>query len=112
MARQGNHGQADTRSVNWSDVARLIKQLEAQYGGHVELTFDCEGTRGGQDAIWVRAKLYESFRVVDERPTDVCSALWPTGASRTMAGLSFRLLHQLDHCADSRLRAEGGGMPF
>jgi len=110
MARHGNHGPSDTRSVNWTDVAAMIEGLEREYGGLVKLTIDRDGVRGATAGLWVRASLYAGWSDHGERPMDVCAALWPTNASRTMAGLSFRLLHQLDHAADARRRSED--LPF
>lgn len=112
MARQGNHGPSDSRAVNWSDVSRTIEALEREYGGLVKLTMDREGARNSGEALWIRAGLYTGWADLHERPIDVCAALWPTHAVRTMSGLCFRLLHQLDHAADARKRAESDGLPF
>jgi hypothetical protein len=113
MAKYGNHGpQKDTRAVNWADVTALIKALELEYGGLVKITMDCEGASGRNDAMWIRASLYSGWADQSTRPSDVMSALWPTNASRTMAGLVFRLLHQLDHAAEARRKAESEDLPF
>jgi hypothetical protein len=112
MARQGNHGGRDTRSVNWSDVAMVIEALEQQYGGLVKLQVDREGCRGGSEALWVRALAYEGWSDFGERPVDVSTQLWPSNACRTMAGMCFRGLHSLDHMLDARHREDKGGRAF
>lgn len=111
--RHGNHGpQKDTRAVNWPDVAATIEALEREYGGLVKLQIDREGAKGATAALWVRGLLYRGWSDYNERPIDVVSALWPTAQCRTMAGLAFRLMHQLDHAAEARRRAEGSDLPF
>jgi len=112
MARWGNHGKADTRSVNWDDVAATIEALERQYGGLVKLQLDREGCRGGSAGIWVRALAYRDWCDRLTNPIDVCTKLWPSNAHRTMAGMCFNLLHSLDHALDARNRASDGEMPF
>lgn len=112
MARQGNHGPKDTRAVNWTDVALCVEQIEQQYGGLVKIWFDREGVRGGTAALWVRVGLYAGWADHGEKPRDVVAGVWPNNASRTMAGMIFRLLHQLDHAADARARAEAEDLPF
>jgi len=111
--RHGNHGpQKDTRAVNWVDVAATIEALEREYGGLVKLQVDREGAKGATPALWVRGLLYRGWSDHNERPQDVVASLWPNNQSRTMAGLCFRLLHQLDHAADARRKAEGEDYPF
>jgi len=111
--RHGNHGpQKDTRAVNWADVAATIEALEREYGGLVKIQIDSEGCRGGTKALWVRCLMYRGWDDRNERPVDVTVAHWPTIQVRTMAGLVFRLLHQLDHAADARRRAESEELPF
>ena len=112
MARQGNHGPRDSRAVNWSDVARVIDALEREYGGLVKLQIDREGCRQAGEALWVRAMAYRGWSDHGERPVDVVAALWPTHAVRTMAGLCFRLGHQIDHALDARRKAESEDLPF
>lgn len=111
MTRKGNHNDDKGRQPTWADVSATIQAVEACYGGHVEVCFDVEGARGAAGQMWVYAKLYGSFRVVAERPTDVVRALWPTHQSKEMPSLVFRLLYQLDHAADARRRAEREGRP-
>jgi len=106
VASKGNHNNERGSQPTWTDVTATLRALEACYGGHVEVCFDVEGTGGASGAMWVYAKLYRGFRVVEERPVDVVRSVWPTAACREMPSLVFRLLHQLDHCADARLRAE------
>lgn len=111
--RHGNHGPTkDTRAVNWVDVAALIEALEREYGGLVKVQLDREGTRGGTEAIWVRALAFKGWCDHKERPTDVVAAVWPTNSARTMAGLVFRLVHQLDHAMQARRKAESEELPF
>jgi len=111
--RHGNHGpQKDTRAVNWPDVATTIDALEREYGGLVKLTIDREGVRGATAGLWVRASLYSGWADQGTRPNDVCAGLWPNNTARTMAGLAFRLLHQLDHAAHARRIAEAEDLPF
>jgi hypothetical protein len=98
--------------VNWFDIASTIEALEKQYGGLVKLQIDREGARGGTGALWVRALGYDGWADQAVKPLDVCALLWPTNACRTMAGACFRLLHQLDHAADARMRAEEAERPF
>jgi len=112
MARYGNHGPADTRSVNWTDVAATIEALERTYGGLVKLQVDREGCRGGTSALWVRALGYRDWKDHSVTPLDVCTRLWPTNSHRTMAGLCFNLLHSLDHALDARHKAESEDIPF
>jgi hypothetical protein len=112
MRRDNHHSGRDTRSVNWPDVAATIEALEKEYGGLVKLTIDREGVRGTGAALWVRASIYSGWADLSVKPTDVCACLWPTSASRTMAGLTFRLLHQLDHAADARRKTERSDLPF
>jgi len=111
MTRKGNHNDDKRSQPTWADVSATLQAVEACYGGHVEVCFDVEGTRGAADQMWVYAKLYRSFQVVEEKPVDVVRALWPTGQCREMPSLVFRLLHQLDHAADARQRAEREGRP-
>jgi len=111
--RADNHNtRKDSRGVNWTDVAATIEALEREYGGLVKLTVDREGVRGATEGLWVRASIYTGWADLHQRPIDVCSALWPTNASRTMSGLCFRLLHQLDHAADARRKASEDDLPF
>jgi len=111
--RYGNHGpQKDTRAVNWFDVAGVIQSLEKEYGGLVKLQMDCEGTRGAQNAVWCRVMAYRGWSDFGERPVDVVSKLWPSNQHRTMSGLFFLGLHQLDHALEARRRAEGEDLPF
>jgi len=109
MTRKGNHNDDRSRQPQWSDVTATMQAVEACYGGHVEVCFDLEGTRNAAGQMWVYAKLYRSFTTLAERPMDVVRALWPTLQCREMPSLVFRLLHQLDHVADARLRAEREG---
>jgi hypothetical protein len=90
----------------------MIEALEREYGGLVKLQIDREGCRNAGDKLWVRAMLYSGWADHQARPLDVCAALWPTMAVRTMAGLTFRLLHQLDHAAEARKRSSEDDLPF
>ena len=112
MPRQPNHGRDAQHEPTWANIGETIQWLEATYGGHVQVVVDTEGTRNASGALWVRAMLYRGFQVHGERPVDVVAALWPTNKHRTMTGLMYRLLHQLDHAADARMRAEQEELPF
>lgn len=109
----GNHGpQKDTRAVNWADVSSMINELEKAYGGLVKVQMDKEGTRNLANQLWVRVLAYRGWDDANERPIDVITALWPSNSHRTMAGMVFRLLHQLDHALEARNRAESEDIPF
>jgi len=109
----GNHGpQKDQRAVNWSDVSAMIQSLEKAYGGHVQVLMDCEGTRNAAGALWVRVMAYRGWDTQGERPTDTVAKLWPSNSTRTMAGMVFQALHQLDHALEARNRAESEDIPF
>jgi len=103
--RKNNHNDERTPQPQWKDVAMLIEALEKHYGNHVEISFDREGCRGGSEALWVYAKMYDGWTTV-KAPRDVIRSLWPSNSHKTMPGMLTRLLHQLDHAADARERAE------
>jgi hypothetical protein len=105
MPRANNHNDEKQRQPTWSDISLLLQQLEAEYGCHVEVSIDVEGTRGASGALWVYARAYEGWKTV-EAPRDVVRSLWPTHQHATMPGLMFRLLYQLGHCIDARLKQE------
>lgn len=105
MANQGNHGKDKGHSPTWSDVSRMIERMEEEYGGHVEIVFDREGTRRLAEAMWVYARLYPGWHTLCEKPTDVARAMWPTSSCKEMPSLCFRLLYQLSHMADARREA-------
>lgn len=77
----------------------------------MEVSFDVEGAGGASGALWVYAKLYKDFRPMAQGPTDVVRTLWPTHKCKEMPSLVFRMLHQLDHAADARIRAEREARP-
>lgn len=111
--KYGNHGpQKDHRAIKWQDVSLLVQQLEREYGGHVSVLLDCEGTRGASGALWVRVLAYRGWDTQNERPIDSIARSWPTHSAATMAGLVFVMLHQLDHALDARHRSESEDVPF
>lgn len=111
MPRKGNHNDEKGRQPTWVDVSATMRALEACYAGHVEVSFDLEGTRGASGTMWVYAKLYRGFKTVAEGPVDVVRAVWPSATCKEMPSMVFRLLHQLDHCAEARLKAEREARP-
>lgn len=112
MANQGNHGHDARRAPEWADISDLIQQVEEQFAGHCEVSIDTEGTRSRANAVWVYAKLWRDYSPATNKPVDVVRAVWPTNQHKTMPGLMFRLLYQLMHCAEARLRAESEDIPF
>jgi len=109
MANQGNHGYDKKSQPTWLDVATTIRAIEATYGGHVEVSIDMEGASSATGAMWIYAKLYRGWITHGTAPVDVVRGLWPRNDCREMPSYMFRLLHQLDHSADARVRSERGG---
>jgi len=112
MPRQGNHGERDTRSVNWVDVASMLQSLHNAYEGLFIIVYDIEGARNAAGALWVRVLYYPDGKSVGKAQHVVCK-LWPSNAHRTMAGMVFNLLHSMDHVVDQWLRSKAGSdVPF
>jgi hypothetical protein len=103
MPRKNNHNDERVPQPTWEDVAMLLEALEAHYARHVEVSIDREGARGVGKAMWVYAKAYQDWTTVCA-PTDVVRSLWPSLQHKTMVGMMVRLLHQLDHAMDARLK--------
>lgn len=112
MTRRDNHNNDRVKQPTWATVAETIEALEHEYGGHVEVSFDREGTRGGSAALWVYAKLYEGWAPAIQPVEHVVRGLWPTAACKEMPSFVFRLLHQLDHAVGAQREAEARGLPF
>lgn len=112
MARQGNHGEKDTRAVNWPDVASMLQSLHREYEGLFVVVFDVEGARNAAGALWVRVLHYPDGNSRGMCQHSVCK-LWPSNAHRTMAGMVFNLLHSMDHVVDQWQRSKAGSdVPF
>jgi len=96
MPRLGNHGQKDTRAVNWSDVSAMLQTLHRTYEGAFIVVIDVEGARNAAGAMWVRVLHYPDGNTRQMCQHSVCK-LWPSNAHRTLAGMVFNLLHSMDH---------------
>jgi len=87
----------ETRAgVAFSDVAVVWRDLGREYGGDITAEFVLP--MRADSGVTFHVRVVFSPRVLGTRTTrgkSMVSAVWPNGASSTIAGLLFRLSHEL-----------------
>jgi len=86
--------------------------LSVCHGAQVRVVLSDEGTARTGECLWVIAEARTAGVSPLTAPRHSVRSIWPTTQHKTMVGLMYRLVHQLDHALDAEARALAEGLPF
>jgi hypothetical protein len=102
MSGKAKRGDTPTAGPDWVDIGQTMREIEITHSATLELQIKTDGARfAGSVAVVVKATLPRLIGPALPFTLSLYS-VWPSVKSKTLEGLVYQLLLQMDH----RLGAE------
>jgi hypothetical protein len=107
-----NGDEAENRGPSWSNVAVYLVHLREQTGTHVRIVIEAASRPDARYSLLVRAEGNKRRIGSKEVPIANASKRWPNRDHKTMPGLMYGLLMDIDQLVEGLAADEQAELPF